>query len=154
MRRFSWIGAAFLFAACGGPEEAVPEPAPVTEGHAVSICVRSEEKWRLAPETWPAEELVLGMREYQRDELLAILEQPIDDNGAVAIARPLIAAKLNVLAGADARTIGGAVRIGDLLLLGHVVPPIGQSHLQSELTAAPAQTLRSFNDGNSAEPCD
>lgn len=57
--------------------------------------------WRNHPDSWPVESLSLGLHVYTKNELLAILKTPAGGDASLIIAHELIAAKLNVAAGAN-----------------------------------------------------
>ena len=69
---------------------------------------------------WPVDELTVGGVTSSRDELLAILWEPVRGDATIILAHHLIAAKLNVAAGADG-SINDAIDAADEYLLTHPV---------------------------------
>ena len=65
---------------------------------------------------WPVTELQLGNVTYTQEQLLAILHQPVRGNGLLILAHQLIAAKLNIAAGADPSCIQDAIAEADALI--------------------------------------
>jgi hypothetical protein len=57
--------------------------------------------WKNHPEAWPLTTLTLGGETYDQAELLEILDHPVHGDASVILAHHLIAALLNVAAGAD-----------------------------------------------------
>jgi hypothetical protein len=96
---------------------------------------------------WPATSLTLGTVTYGQANLLAIFGQPAMGNGLIALAHQLIAAKLNIAAGADGTAVAVAIASADALIGGLVVPPVGSGSLAPGLTSALTTTLTNFNEG-------
>ena len=92
-------------------------------------CVRGQGYWKNHPDAWPVTELQLGNVTYTQEQLLAILHQPVRGNGLLILAHQLIAAKLNIAAGADPSCIQDAIAEADALIGDLVVPPIGDGYL-------------------------
>jgi len=63
------------------------------------------------------------------------------------LAHQLIAAKLNIAAGADGSAVSGAIAAADALIGDLVVPPVGTDTLQPADTGALTTTLANFNEG-------
>ncbi len=76
-------------------------------------CYRTPGYWK--NHDWPVETLVVGGVESSRNDLLAILEAPVRGDATVILAHHLIAAKLNVISGAD-DGIQGTIDAADALL--------------------------------------
>jgi hypothetical protein len=72
--------------------------------------------WKNHPCAWPVSSLTLGNQTYTKSELLKILKMPKGGDASLILAFQLIAAKLNVLSGADPAPISGLVTQGDALL--------------------------------------
>jgi hypothetical protein len=85
-----------------------PTPTPHDPG-----CTRSHGYWKHHPEAWPVASLELGSQSYTKAELLALLRRPIHGDASLILARQLIAAKLNVAAGADATAVAPTVAEAD-----------------------------------------
>jgi hypothetical protein len=65
---------------------------------AEDTCTRSHGYWK--HHEWPVETLTIGGERYDRDALLALLTSPARGDGSVILGRQLVAALLNVAAGA------------------------------------------------------
>jgi len=96
---------------------------------------------------WPVAGLTLGSVNYTDLQLLAIFNTPAQGNGLISLAHQLIAAKLNVAAGADDSAAAGAIAAADALIGSLVVPPSGAGSLPSSATSALNATLTSYNEG-------
>jgi hypothetical protein len=96
---------------------------------------------------WPVTSMTLGTVTYSQADLLAIFNTPAAGNGLIALAHQLIAAKLNIAAGADGTAVAVAIASADALIGGLVVPPVGSGSLSPGLTSALITTLTSFNEG-------
>jgi hypothetical protein len=97
---------------------------------------------------WPVTSLTLGTVTYSQADLLAIFNTtPAGGNGLVALAHQLIAAKLNIAAGADGSAVAIAIISADALIGGLVVPPVGSGFLSAGSTSTLTSTLDSFNQG-------
>ncbi len=92
--------------------------------------------------------LTLGTTKYSHDQLLAILNQPVNGNGLVDLAHQLIGAKMNIVKGADATSIQSTLNAADALIGGLVVPPIGTDSLTVASETVLSHTLEDFNLGN------
>ena len=57
--------------------------------------MRTQGFWKNHPNDWPVDELDLGTESYDQAALSVILNQPVQGNGLVSLAKQLIAAKLN-----------------------------------------------------------
>ena len=80
---------------------------------------------------WPLTSFALGTVSYTVEELVAILNTPASDNGLIALAHQLIAAKLSIAAGADGSAITAVIAAADSLVGALVVPPVGEGTLAS-----------------------
>ena len=113
-------------------------------------CTYTWGYWKNHEEAWPALPvggLLLGSVAYTQAELLAILDEPVATNGLISLAHQLIAAKLNILAGADPSAASAAITAADALIGSLVVPPIGSGYLAPATTSALTQTLDDYNNG-------
>jgi hypothetical protein len=118
-------------------------------------CVRTQGFWKNHPEQWPVTELQLGNVTYNQQQLLDILHEPVRGNGLLILAHQLIAAKLNIAAGADPSCIEGTIAEADALIGDLVIPPIGDGHLLPRDAAHLAGILGDFNEGDMCAPtCD
>jgi hypothetical protein len=92
--------------------------------------------------------LVLGDVAYSRSELLAVFGQPAKGNGLVSLSHQLIAAKLNLLLGAQPPSqVMIAIGEADALVGSNVVPPIGGGYLSPGQTGRLTKLLSDFNGG-------
>jgi len=110
-------------------------------------CTYTVGYWKTHPEEWPVNGLVLGSVAYTNAELLSILMQPVEGNGLVSLAHQLIAAELNVAAGADPSAASAAMASAHALIGPLVVPPVGTDTLPPSTTSSLTQTLDDYNNG-------
>ena len=96
---------------------------------------------------WPTTSLMLGNRVYTDAELCSILNQPAGGNGLLTLAHQLIAAKLNIAAGADGSSVTAAIAAADALIGSNVIPPVGSDTLSPASVSSLVSTLTSFNEG-------
>lgn len=127
-------------------------------GHAAS-CTLTQGYWKthgVVPTgnntyAWPdsvkANGLTLGTAGYTASDLLGILNKPAAGNGLIALAHQLIAAKLNIAAGADPTVVAADIATADALIGGLVVPPIGAGYLAPSLTSGLVTALGNYNEG-------
>lgn len=94
-------------------------------------CVRTQGFWgsspagqALVPILVPGT-LFLGSVAYSAAQLDQILDQPAAGNALLNLAHQLIAARLNILAGADASPIAATLIAADAAIGGLVSPPVG-----------------------------
>jgi cysteine-rich repeat protein len=111
-------------------------------------CTLTQGYWKNHPDAWPVSSLKLGSVTYTKDELLAIFKTPVRGNGLVSLAHQLIAAKLNVAAGATGSSIDDEIDDADALIGGLVVPPKGDGYLATSATASLTGDLDGFNNGD------
>jgi hypothetical protein len=90
---------------------------------------------------------MLGAISYPVEQLVAILNTPASDNGLIALAHQVIAAKLSIATGADGSAVTATIAAADGVMDGLVVPPVGSGYLDQDITAADTATLASFNQG-------
>ena len=129
---------------------ATPTPSGTPGG-----CVRGQGYWKNHPDQWPVTELQLGSVTYNQQELLDILREPVRGNGLLILAHQLIAAKLNIAAGADPSCIQETIAEADALIGDLVIPPIGNGYLAPRDAAPLAGILGQFNEGDMCAPsCD
>ena len=109
-------------------------------------CVHSQGYWKTHPDNWPVNNLRLGTIIYTKVQLLAIWNTPAAGNGLISLAHQLMAAKLNLLAGAQVpANIVNAVNSADALISGRIVPPIGTGFIAPSQTSSLTDVLESFN---------
>jgi hypothetical protein len=84
---------------------------------------------------------------YSVVDLVDILNEPAGGNGLIALAHQLIAAKLNIAAGADASAVAAAIASADAMIGNLVIPPVGGDSLAPATTSSLVATLTSYNEG-------
>jgi hypothetical protein len=110
-------------------------------------CTYTWGYWKNHVELWPATSLMLGSVLYTQTELIDIFDEPVAGNGLISLAHQLIAAKLNILAGADPSAATAAINGADALIGSVVVPPVGSGYLDPSSTSSYTQTLDDYNNG-------
>ena len=115
-------------------------------------CVRGQGYWKNHPDQWPVTDLQLGNVSYTQEQLLAILHQPVRGNGLLILAHQLIAAKLNIAAGADPSCIQDTIAAADALIGDLVIPPVGDGYLSPRDVGSLAGILGQFNEGEMCAP--
>ena len=111
-------------------------------------CTLTQGYWKNHADAWPVSSLKLGAVTYTKVELLAILKTPVKGNGLIQLAHQLIAAKLNVAAGADDADIKAAIDQADALIGSLICPPKGEGKLKTSDTSGIEGKLGAFNEGN------
>ena len=103
-------------------------------------------------QNWPVNELQLGNRTYNRQELQSILQQPVRGNGLVSLGRQEIATKLNIANGADGSCIEQTLAQADAVIGDLVIPPVGNGFVKP---TGFERTLALYNQGSLCVPhCD
>jgi hypothetical protein len=115
-------------------------------------CVLTQGFWKTHPEDWPVSSLTLGTVVYTQAQLLDILNTPAQGNGLIFLAHQLIAAKLNIAAGADGSSVATTIADADALIDGLVIPPIGSGFIDPADASGLTETLDQFNNGNLGVP--
>lgn len=92
-------------------------------------------------------QLLLGNRTYNRQDLQSILENAVRTNGLVSLAQQEIAAKLNIANGADGSCIEQTLAQVDALIGNLIIPPVGNGFLRPRVVAAYLSTLGNYNSG-------
>jgi len=110
-------------------------------------CTYTQGYWRNHPDAWPVTSLTLGTATYQAAELMAILDNPARGNGLVILAHQLIAAKLNIVNGADPSAVQQTVTDADNMIGALVIPPLGNGYLPPGQTGDLNETLTEYNEG-------
>ena len=127
-----------------------PTPTPTPGG-----CVFGQGYWK-NHEQWPVNQLQLGNRTYNRQELQSILRQPAPrvrgGNGLIQLAHQEIAAKLNIANGADGSCVAQTLAAVDASIGNLVIPPVGNGHLPP---SSNVRILGLYNEGGLCAPrCD
>jgi hypothetical protein len=110
-------------------------------------CTLTQGFWKTHADAWPITSMMLGTREYSQDELLAILNTPVQGNGLIALAYQLIAAKLNIAQGASPTAVLNAIVQADALINGSVIPPVGSGFADPSTTSSLVTKLDNYNNG-------
>jgi hypothetical protein len=111
-------------------------------------CTYTQGYWKGHQASWPVESLTLGTVSYGKADLVRILLNfAIRGNGLLSLAHQLIAAKLNVAAGANPAEAAGAIVAADALIGDLVVPPVGAGSLPPSETSVLTQVLDDYNNG-------
>jgi N-acetylneuraminic acid mutarotase len=114
-------------------------------------CVLGHGYWK-NHQQWPVNQLQLGNRTYNRQELQSILGQPLGHNYLVFLARLEIAAKLNIANGADGSCVEQTLTAVDATIGNLVIPPVGNGSLRF---TPYVRTLGLYNGGGLCAPhCD
>jgi hypothetical protein len=128
-----------------------PTATPTPSG-TPGACVRGQGFWKNHPDQWPVTQLQLGNVTYTQQQLLDILHEPVRGNGLLILAHQLIAAKLNIAAGADPSCIQETIAAADALIGDLVIPPVGNGYLSPRDAAHLAGILGQFNEGGMCAP--
>ena len=131
-----WFGYVIVFYNSAEPPPPPPTGCTVTLGF-----------WKNHSSAWPVGSLTLGTTSYSAAQLLSIFNTPPKGNGLIQLAHQLIAAKLNIAAGADPSAINSAISAADALIGSLVVPPVGNGSLDPSVTSALITQLDNFNTG-------
>ena len=109
-------------------------------------CTLTQGFWKNHEEVWPVEELILGGVTYTKAELLVILRTSPKGDATYILIHQLIAAKLNVAAGADPAAIETTLVEADAWL---VANPLGSDPGNPERGEgiALAALLDDYNNG-------
>jgi hypothetical protein len=112
-------------------------------------CTFTQGYWKTHyPAAWPVfTTMMLGNVAYTPAQLEAIFNKQANGNGLISLAHQLIAAKLNILAGADGSSIQSVINNADALIGNLVVPPVGGGTLAPALTDADTNALDDYNNG-------
>lgn len=108
-------------------------------------CTLTQGFWKNHPGAWPVSSLKLGNKTYSKDELIEILTTPVMGNGLIKLAHQLIAAKLNIAAGADDAEIKATITAADALIADLEV---GVDRLPSRDVSELNDKLDAFNNGD------
>jgi hypothetical protein len=92
--------------------------------------------------------LTLGGVSYTVGQLVCILSTPANDNGLIALAHQLIAAKLNAAKnGSLPASVAACVADADALIGGLLIPPVGTGFLDPSATPELTSCLANYNGG-------
>lgn len=116
-------------------------------------CLFSQGFWKNHPDLWPTSFLQLGSVIYSASQLLDIFHEPARGNGLVFLAHQLIAAKLNLGAGADPAAAQSTIDVAETLIGSLVVPPVGNGHVDPADASDLTEELDAFNNGERGVEC-
>ena len=119
----------------------------VGTGDPAANCTFSQGYWKNHPGAFPVTNLTLGTVNYTAAELISILSTGAGGNGLISLAHQLIAAKLNILNGADGSFINSTIAAADAQIGALVIPPVGSDFLAPGVTSANAHALEDWNLG-------
>jgi hypothetical protein len=109
-------------------------------------CVHSQGYWKTHPNEWPVGSLRLGNIIYTKAQCLAIWDTPAAGNGLISLAHQLMAAKLNIIAGAIApASVTTAIASADALIGNKIIAPFGTGYIAPATSSALTETLEDFN---------
>jgi len=121
-----------------------------------AACPLSHGHWKSSPSLWPVDSLVLGNKTYSKPELLAIMGSPSQTDASLTLARQLIAAKLNVIAGSDPTPVAGTIWSADAVLStysGKLAYKVKSSSANGQLMTAYTVLLTTYNNGSLTPGC-
>lgn len=115
-------------------------------------CVMSAGEWAGEKAEWPESSLTLGGSDYRKDELLDLLARPVDGDASVALAKQVVAARLNQAAGAQLPVgVAAALDMMDAWMAAEADAD-GTLPFQVKATAEHVQNSEAFDTGvNTAE---
>ena len=141
IRWVSLIGVfALVFVASGAFNPPVANAAPSPN------CTYTIGYWKNHPDAWPASQVTLGNTVYQKAAAIAILSNPGGSDATNQLAAQLIAAKLNVLKGANNSAIASTITQADNFLKSN---PYGSNPQGANRTTAVnlGAALENWNSG-------
>lgn len=120
-------------------------------------CTYTQGYWKNHSEDWPVLALAVGGVLYTQAELLSIFNTPAAGNGLLSMAHQLIAAKLNLAAGATPGAVVQAqIDAADALVSsacgGQAIPPVGACHISPATSSPLTDQLDTFNNGLAGVP--
>jgi len=111
-------------------------------------CTLTQGYWKNHAANWPVNGLTLGTVTYSKTQLISVLNTSVKGNGLIALSYQLIAAKLNIAAGASVPpAVATTIASADALIGGLVAPPVGSGSLSTASTASMTATLDAYNNG-------
>jgi hypothetical protein len=146
---FSGAAALALLASvgCGEGVHAGVGPALELATSAGDGCTRQAIYWRDNVAAWRHLELRMGGTFYAQEEQMDILGTKPRGNGLISLSQQLIAAKLNVSAGATPAGMAATFAAADALIGQQVVPPRGEGFRPPIETVQVTEALLAFNEG-------
>lgn len=145
--------------------EAEPEEPPVEEPPLLP-CPHSQGFWKNDADAWPLEELTLGTTLFSKGDAIGVLETPPKGDARLILAHQLIAAELNLAAGAvdvevdgDGTLASEAIAHADQLLADHggllfeKADAVKSSSPEGSEMVSVAGVLDAFNNGAFTRGC-
>lgn len=118
-------------------------------------CVRTQGYWKNHPEAWSGPITIAGIS-YTQSDLLTIFGTPARGNGLISLAHQVIAAKINILAGADPGPISATLAAAEALISSscglNPIPSIGSCSIHPSGTSAYTEALDDYNNGVGGVP--
>ena len=111
-----------------------------------SNCTHSIGYWKEHPESWPVDGITIGGITYPKEEALLLFDTPSKGDATYILAYQLIAAKLNILNGAEPGFLDQTIQDADEWL---VVNPVGSKpkNPTRKVGLALAEVLEMYNTG-------
>ncbi len=111
-----------------------------------SNCTHSIGYWKEHPEAWPVDEITIGGATYTKEEALLFLDPPPRGDATYILAVQLLAARLNILNGADPSILEEVIEDADEWLVDN---PLGSKPKNPErkVGIALAEVLEMYNNG-------
>jgi hypothetical protein len=116
-------------------------PEPPQEG-----CTRTQGYWKNHPDDWPVDEITIGGVTYTKQEAIDILKTAPRRDATYILAHQLIAAKLNILNGADGSAVAATIVAADNWLMDNPLGSNPDNPARLEGIAL-ARTLDEYNNG-------
>jgi hypothetical protein len=117
----------------------------------LTSCSYSQGYWKNHPEAWVGVELTLGDNSYTQSELLSILDQSVQGNGAISLAKQLIASKLNDMT-VDDPALDLLIAAADSILSDQLgsekIPPVGDGFIHPDVTSDTTDALAAYIAAN------
>jgi hypothetical protein len=122
-------------------------PTPTSSATATPTgCTFTQGYWKNHPEAWPVSSITIGGVTYTQAQAIAILQTSPEGDATYILAHQLIAAKLNVLNGANGSVVASTISDADTFLSTH---PLGSNPSNPDRAYAIqlAMTLDDYNMG-------
>jgi hypothetical protein len=123
-----------------------------------ATCPASRGFWKHHPSAWPVMALMLGSQTYSQSELLGLLTSArhARSDASVALARQLVAAKLNIANGSDPTISGTTVADADRLLAvfaGKLPYGVKRTSALGQSMVSDRDLLERYNSGRQTPTC-
>jgi hypothetical protein len=99
-----------VLASSSSPDDVL---SPSSDQPGTAQCTYAQGYWKNHPQAWPVASLTLGNTNYSQAELLTIFNTPPRGDATYILAHHLIAAKLNLAAGADTSAVASTIADAD-----------------------------------------